>query len=275
MVQVRRAVGFGLGARVGLTDGAQGVLGIFVNQYFFLLGLGHTNPTVAAVFQPLCPVATAMMGVAVGYEGMAWRKGLGFVLGVGGAMVMLPRSVWHGGGSAAHGDGLGVILLTLNVLAGSVYLLMMKRSYSAFSPLTITAYQYVVGAVCTALAATACHGCPGAFQAPGVEGWATWATLGYAIVVASLVNYFFITWSNIRLDASTVGMYQLLQPVATAVIVACTAQQPLPPMVLVGLLGVGAGLSLITWQQRIELARQDPPPHDESEQPLLINTAKQ
>eukprot|EP00911_Craspedida_sp_UC1_P000389 UC1_evm3s297 len=124
--------------RDGLMIVLQGVSGIWINQFLFLLGLSHTTPNLAAVFQPLCPVVVVLLAVALGFERPTWRKIIGVVFGVGGAFLMAGLSVFQGDAS----DTAGVFILIAQVIASAVWLLLLKGSYDRYDPLVLTAHQY-------------------------------------------------------------------------------------------------------------------------------------
>ena len=107
---------------------------------------------VAAIFQPLSPCVVVGLAVLFRMERLAWRKAVGFVVGVGGAVVMVwptlvaKRTNDHGGngtmaGAAAHGDAFGMALLAIGVVGGAAYLLLMKRAYAICDPLALAAIQ--------------------------------------------------------------------------------------------------------------------------------------
>ena len=176
--------------RDGLMIVLQGVSGIWINQFLFLLGLSHTTPNLAAVFQPLCPVVVVLLAVALGFERPTWRKIIGVVFGVGGAFLMAGLSVFQGDAS----DTAGVFILIAQVIASAVWLLLLKGSYDRYDPLVLTAHQYGVSSICMALTASYCHNQAGAFVHPGVASSdIVWAALAFAVVIASFTNYFIMT----------------------------------------------------------------------------------
>lgn len=63
----------------------QGITGIWIVQYLFLLGVGRTSDNVGAVMAALTPAAVALTAIVLRMERMTWRKCLGVLLGVAGA----------------------------------------------------------------------------------------------------------------------------------------------------------------------------------------------
>lgn len=141
-----------------------------MNMWFFFLGLQRTSANIAAIFQPLSPVVVVALALIFRMERLDWRKGLGILLGVGGAAVMIGSGILHGGQSSV----LGLIFLCANLFGANSYLLLMKRTYNLFTPLTLTMYQYFFGSFCTAFASMSCLQDGGAFILPGVDKPVTW-----------------------------------------------------------------------------------------------------
>ena len=103
-----------------------GLTGVFGNQVLFILGLQKTNPTNAAIFQPLIPVFTAFLALALGLERLHLARwfGCGRVAGVlaglAGAAYMLGLDNLSGQGSEAL---LGNGMLLLQCLSLSAYMI--------------------------------------------------------------------------------------------------------------------------------------------------------
>lgn len=63
----------------------QGVTGIWIVQYLFLLGVGRTSDNIGAVMAALTPAAVVLVAVVIRMESLTWRKLLGVAVGVAGA----------------------------------------------------------------------------------------------------------------------------------------------------------------------------------------------
>jgi drug/metabolite transporter (DMT)-like permease len=225
----------------------QGLTGIYINQFLFLLGLKLTSANTAAIFQPLSVIVTVAAAVLFRFERLTWRKACGFLLGIGGAVVM--AELWKGGNSK---NGIGVALLTFGTVSSSLYYLLQKPTYHRYEPLTMTAYQYLCGCLCMGLSSLYCTSERAAFEQPGYPGYLTWITLEYAILVASTINYFLMTWANKHIEATMVTVYGLVQPFSTAALAYFALRQSMPLRELGGAGLVVCGIALVCWQNVID-----------------------
>ena len=59
--------------------------GIYVGQFLFIVGLKLTTANIAAIYQPLCPVFTVLVALALRMEKFTYAKLVGIVLAVSGS----------------------------------------------------------------------------------------------------------------------------------------------------------------------------------------------
>eukprot|EP00040_Diaphanoeca_grandis_P017244 m.89637 g.89637 ORF g.89637 m.89637 type:complete len:367 (+) comp26318_c0_seq2:424-1524(+) len=247
----------------------QGGTGIFIAQYFFLLGLGHTSPTDAAVVQATTPLIVVFIAVMCCFEKLTLRKAVGFAVGVGGAIVTLGPSIWHGTSS----DFVGYMLLVIQTTSESVFLLFLKKSSQrvGYTAAINTMYQYLFGSIFMGgTAASACYNHPEAFETPGVGNDFTWIALAYAIVIASCTNCTIITYCCTYLEASTVGFYGLVQPFATAVFAYFAFGTKLKGTDFIGMIMVVVGIVIVNWPVKSGGTTRE---HDDEEETTQLLSA--
>ncbi|KAI3947806.1 hypothetical protein MKX01_034471 [Papaver californicum] len=224
---------------------------VFGNQLLFLMGLGYTNPTYADV-QPVIPVFTFFFAAFMGTEKVNLLKSEG-QLKVGGTivcvtgtilMVLLKGPAIFGNDvtellrkaagndliagaqpkpagwfiSGLLGIGLTKFHIGMFFLIGNCFCIATYLSLQALlllkypSSLSVTAYSYFFGAMLMVIAGIS-----------ATDGNTVWtltrselATILYAGIVASAVNYGATTWSKNILGATLVALYMPLQPFASA-----------------------------------------------------------
>lgn len=265
-----------------------GFTGIFGNQLLFLLGLGFTNASYAAAFQPAIPVFTFLLAAIVGVEviNVFTRDGLFKVVGtavcVFGAVLMVfyrgPSLIGLGGANALDGAdaswsgssypaqwltpatlqfsfgtwNLGVLCLLGNCFLMGAYLVIQAPVLVKYpASLSLTAYSYSFATIFMVLT--------GVFATNGLHEWALTGTeiiaVLYAGVVASCLNYAIMTWANKILGPSLVALYNPLQPACSTILSTLFLGTPIYLGSLIGGVFIIAGLYLVTWARYNEAQR--------------------
>ncbi|GMH40336.1 hypothetical protein BSKO_08240 [Bryopsis sp. KO-2023] len=189
---------------------------LYCNQLFYILGVSMSGVVMATCMQPGIPVFTVALAVALKMEYASWRKFVGIGFACLGAFCMV-----FGGSTNTSSDGgvgaesasrlqkMGNILLLLNVVAMSVYYILVKPLLAVYPPMAVAAWAYIVAAAEMGLTAyLSNHTHP--------EGWylpaAVMGPLVYWIFVCSVGGYYIIAWSMTHLPSSQVATFQCLQP---------------------------------------------------------------
>ena len=191
---------------------ACGVLGIGA-QLPYVVGisvLGKHGADTASVFQPMSPIATVAVAVLFGAERGSVAKMAALLLSIGGAVLTVDFAHL----SADSLVGIGCLLLNVVGIAGwlTIQKLLLLRGVS-FLPLI--ALTYSAGAVFVALIALPAFGSTPAFFA--VNGRNAIA-LGYSVFLSSALCYFMIAWASQHLDPSYISLWQVVQPITTAIL---------------------------------------------------------
>lgn len=150
-------------------------------------------------------------------------------------------------------------MLGVCLCASAVYCLELRSfgndpQYTHFSSFQQTMWQYIVGGIFMGLTSTFCWDELDAFKSPGPPIELTWIAVGYAVVVASGMNYWIMTWCGRHLEASTLGVYGLIQPFSTALISYVAFGTPVTLSVVLGTAMVAGSILLIAWQQALDEA---------------------
>jgi drug/metabolite transporter (DMT)-like permease len=215
-----------------------GLLGVTANQLLFVYGLQHTKATNAAILQLTIPIFTVAIAAAARIERFDLRKGVGVGLSVLGALALLDPLRF------AVGDGatLGNVLITLNCLCYSVYLVWQRPLLERLPPLTLVAWAFVFGGAATILA--------GARTALSVDAAAmptmVWVGLAYAVLIQTAVNYAVNAWAMRRSTPSLISSYTTLQPVTAAAVAAAALGERVGWREGLGFALIVAGLALVS-----------------------------
>ena len=232
----------------------------------FMVGLMLTNPTTAAIMQPLQPLAALAMELCGcgeddggGDAGARRRRRdlVGPVAAVGGALAIVVAS--RVGADAATpaiapaksslAFAAGVACLACEAIFIVIGLRIQRRLIrdSGYSPLAITAWGHAAGA---ALLLAAVVGLA-PFLAPALSDSggrlfmlerAAWPAMGYAIVFVSAFNAFLLAHAAGALKVETVALFNVVQPMATVALAAVVDGAPVTILHAAGGVGVVWGL---------------------------------
>ena len=161
----------------------QGVLQTTIQYVCFYIGLAHTTGAKGSIIN----ASNAFVSIVAAHymirsERMTWKKGLGCILGLAGVvLVNLERGVF-GGGFRFLGEGM-VLLCTI---AYGVSTVLLKMISDRESPMTITAYQTLIGSALLIVIGWLLHGDVGVF---------TWKSAALLFYMALLSTVAFSLWT--------------------------------------------------------------------------------
>lgn len=138
----------------------QGVLQTTIQYVCFYIGLAHTTGAKGSIIN----ASNAFVSIVAAHymirsERMTWKKGLGCVLGLAGVVLVNLEPGGFGGGFHFLGEGM-VLLCTI---AYGVSTVLLKLISDRESPMTITAYQTLIGSALLIVTGWLLHGDVGAF----------------------------------------------------------------------------------------------------------------
>jgi probable blue pigment (indigoidine) exporter len=185
--------------------------------------------SIASTIMATSPIVMMLFAWLLVSERLRVLSLAGAVVGLAGVVMMLVT----GGASV---DLWGVLASIAAMSMSSLGYILAKRWGGGVDVLPLSAWQLIAGGAMLVPAALVCEGAPPALDAPAVAAFA------YVSVVATALA--FVAWfSGLRhLDAGTVGLIGLLNPVTGVVLGVFVAGETLGPQQLVGLALVFAGI---------------------------------
>lgn len=189
---------------------ACGILGVFLNQSFFISGLKFTTPINASVLMVTTPIFVLLISIILREEKFTWFKILGVFLGATGTLLLILSK----GSLDFSGTLKGDVLVLINAFSFSLYLVIVKPLMSKYNPITVIKWIFLFG-----LIPVFPLGFEGALQVD-------WSTFSTAIWIAFLYVLIMTTFFTYLLNAialrvakpSTVGIYIYLQPVLATLV---------------------------------------------------------
>ena len=204
---------------------AASMLGFFVCQVTFLVGIPHITPMDCSVLSAISPIYTMIIAAIVLKEPITWQKAGGVVISFAGIIyLILSRTSAVG---AAETSLFGMLMIILNSLSFSLYLGIFKPLIGKYSVITfmkwIFLFAFVVSVPFSAVEIVTLQWS----AIPPVQ----LAELGYLILCATFITYFLIPVGQKRIRPTLVSMYSYVQPIIAIVI------------------SIGSGMEMLTWQK--------------------------
>ena len=187
------------------------LLGASINQVCFLEGLARTTATNAAVMYVCVPLMTLGFAVMLGREKATWNGVTGIAIGLVGALILIvPKGNLDVSSSATVGN----LLLLIGGASFALYLVLTRPILARHDPLRVMSWVFLFSAL-TVLP----FGVAGIIQL-GSTGMSNvgWASAAYVVVGATVFPYMLNSWALVRVTASVVAVYILLQPVVAGIL---------------------------------------------------------
>jgi drug/metabolite transporter (DMT)-like permease len=217
------------------------LVGVSLNQTFFLWGVSETSRVNGAVLMITSPVFLIFGAAIWGNERVTWRKVLGIALSFAGAAGLIYASA--AGTVGLNGASMsGDIKITLNAAFYGVYLLMVRPLLQKYTTLTVMKWLFVIGTLPNLVI-----GGPAALRLDyAALSWQAIGGIAFLIIFATVIAYFLNAWAMKRLPSSAVGAYVYVQPVFVTLVSAIAGLGELSWYTIPLILLIFAGVYLVT-----------------------------
>jgi drug/metabolite transporter (DMT)-like permease len=201
------------------------ILGVVINQTFFLGGLSLTSAHVAAILITTIPVFALGAAIILGREVPTAAKIGGIALAAAGALLVVAGEGFEGAGKSWIGD----LLIVCNSLSYALYLVLSKPAMARLSARRVIARMFAIGAIAML---------PICAWSLAHEKWSAipfraWLALAAVIVGPTVGAYLLNAWALRHADSSLVAAYSYLQPVIAVVLAAIFLREEIRPIALV------------------------------------------
>ncbi len=218
------------------------VLGVVINQIFFVMGLSRTTAIHSSLINSSIPILTLVLAILAGRETVTPRRAAGFVLALAGVLILLRVWSFDPASLLIRGD----LITLVNSLSFSAFLVVSKTQLERMPALPATCLLFVLGApMVTALAAPGLAAMDFTAVPPFV-----WLLGAYIIIGPTVLAYFINYWALRHASSSLVAFFVYLQPLVAATFAAVFLAEAITVNLVLSFLLVAAGIGLVALKTR-------------------------
>ena len=217
-----------------------GLIGVFINQWSFFVGLQTADPTTSALILATTPILTSVLAAIFLKEKLTIRMLMGSIVAIIGIYFVVTK----GDLSSLHIDK-GLLWIVITMITFAIMIIMTRLLSNRIDPLTITLYSNVVGLIVSIpfafLLDTPVH------VSSDMSDW--FFLIGTAVVVHGIAT---LIWNqNIRhVDASKASILSNLEPFVAMIMGLILLYKPITRAEIVGSLFIVGGVVLSTYQRK-------------------------
>lgn len=217
-----------------------GIIGVFINQWTFFVGLQTADPTTSALILATTPILTSILAAVFLKEKLTIRMLIGSIVAVIGIFFVVTK----GSLSSLHIDR-GLFWIVITMITFAIMIIMTRLLSHKVDPLTITFYSNVVGLIVAI---------PFAFLldapikvSPRISDWSF--LIGTAIVVHGIAT---LIWNNYirHVDASKASILSNLEPFVAMLMGFILLYKPITSVEILGSIFIVGGVVLSTYQRK-------------------------
>ncbi|OIK08913.1 permease [Bacillus sp. MUM 116] len=217
-----------------------GVIGVFINQWSFFIGLQTADPTTSALILATTPILTSFLAAIFLKEKLTIRMFLGSIVAIIGIYFVVTKGAF----TSLHFEK-GLLWIVITMITFAIMIIMTRLLSQRIDPLAITLYSNIVGFTVSV---------PFAFfldtpvrVSSRVSDWAL--LIGTAVIVHGMAN---LIWNaNIRhVDASKASILSNLEPFVAMIMGFILLSKPISNVELLGSFFIVGGVVLSTYQRK-------------------------
>ncbi len=215
------------------------IFGVVVNMLLFLKGLELTTPINASVIVTITPIIILVLSSFFLHEKITKLKILGVLLGFSGGILLTVL-----GTSTRVGDNLplGNLFIFVNVIAYSIYIILIKQLTNKYHPFTFIKWLFLFGFFMVL---------PFGYKEVVNIQWDTftpyvWFSVLFVVIGATFGTYLLNPLALRQLKASTIGIFIYLQPVIASIFALIMGADSVGYIKIIAMLLIFLGVYLVT-----------------------------
>lgn len=190
-----------------------GLLGITFNQGLFIFGLSNTSPVDASIITTSTPLFAMVIAALVLKEPITTKKVSGVLLGGIGAIFLVYTS--HHGDVSTDSSTIGNIAVVCSSLSYASYLVVTRPLSAKYSSITLMKWMFLYSTIILLPFLYKDLLNAPLFSQPDVLPY---ILISYTLLFATFIAYTLIPVAQKRIRATTISMYNNLQPLIASFI---------------------------------------------------------
>lgn len=220
--------------------------GVGINQWLFVVGLKSSSPVNASIIATGVPIFVLLLAAIILKEPITRKKTFGVFMGVSGGLLLVFGSTHTVNSTNSVG---GDILMVINSLMYSVYLVLSKPLSLRYSSVTIMKWMFLFSALTLAPFCFKYVQYVPIFHKETFNITEMYALL-YLLFGATFVAFMLIPMSLKHVRPTTVSMYNYVQPIIASVIAILIGQDVFSLQKLLSAILVFTGVLLVTQNKK-------------------------
>ena len=217
-----------------------GIIGVYINQWSFFVGLQTADPTTSALILATTPILTSILAAVFLKEKLTIRMLIGSIVAVIGIFFVVTK-----GSLSSLNIDRGLFWIVITMITFAIMIIMTRLLSHKVDPLTITFYSNVVGLIVAI---------PFAFLldapikvSPRISDWSF--LIGTAVVVHGIAT---LIWNNYirHVDASKASILSNLEPFVAMLMGFILLYKPITSVEILGSVFIVGGVVLSTYQRK-------------------------
>lgn len=240
---------------------AGGLLGMVLNQMFFIMGLDYTSPIDASIVITITPLLVMLLSAIFLKEPITWMKAGGVLLGGSGALLIILTGA---AGISGSRPVLGNTLCVMSSLSYAIYLIMTRSIVQRFHPINLMKWMFLFATIFSTPLAFI-H-LPDARIFTEAAGISQIGRILYITILATFFTYLLIPVALKRIRPTTVSMYNYVQPLVASVAIILLGQASMTWQKPVAAAMIFAGVYFVTKSKSradLEKEKMQPLPADD------------
>lgn len=220
--------------------------GVGINQWLFVIGLKNSSPVNASIIATAVPIFVLLLAALVLKEPITAKKSLGVFWGVSGGLLLVFNSTQTTSGTnSLWGD----MLMLLNQLMYSVYLVLSKPLSRRYSSVTMMKWMFLFSTLALAPFCLQYMQYVPMFYRETFNVSQLYALL-YLLFGATFVSFMLIPMALKQIRPTTVSMYNYVQPIIASAIAVAVGQDTFSMQKLLSAALVFVGVYLVTQSKK-------------------------